>query len=89
MDGSDEAYTLQAESRCVQVCVIFGQKLLCKSFWADSGDFQAETKMRRLLGEVGRVFVRVRKQFSGKTQAIFGEKLKMCRFLEKSGENRS
>ena len=37
------------------------RSLLCKSFWADSGDFQAETKMRRSLGKVGRVFVRVKK----------------------------
>ena len=50
------------------------RSLLCKSFWANSGDFQAETKMRRLLGKVGRVFVRVKtKQFSGKIQAIFSD----------------
>ena len=72
MDGSDEPYTWFSV-----------RSLLCKSFWADSGDFQAETKMRRLLGKVGRFFVWVKKkQFCGKTQAIFGEKLKMCRFLE-------
>ena len=62
MDGSDEAYTLQAESRCVQVCVIFGQKLALQEFLGNSGDFQAETKMRRLLGKVGRIFVRVKKK---------------------------
>ena len=74
MDGSDEACTLQAESRCVQVCVIFCQKLTLQEFLGKLGRFQAETKMCRLLGKVGRVFVRVkRKQFSGKTQAIFGE----------------
>ena len=65
------------------------RSLLCKSFWADSSDFQAEAKMCRLLGKVGLFFVRVKKQFSGKTLAIFSETLKMCRFLEKSGENRS
>ena len=32
MDGSDEPCTLQAESRCVQVCVIFGQKLALQEF---------------------------------------------------------
>ena len=46
--------------------------------------------MRRLLGKVGRVFARKKKRlFAGKTLAIFGENFKMCRFLEKSGENRS
>ena len=60
MDGSDEPYTLQAESRCVQVCVISVISLLCKSSWAGSGDFQAAAKMRRLLGKVGRIFVRVK-----------------------------
>ena len=45
----------------------FGQKLALQEFWAGSGDFQAETKMRRLLGKVRRVFVRVKtKQLSGK-----------------------
>ena len=39
--------------------------------------------MRRSLDKVGRVFVRVKtKQLSWKTQAIFSEKLEMCRFLE-------
>ena len=38
------------------------RSLFCKSLWADSGDFQAETQMRRLLGKVGRVFVRVGKK---------------------------
>ena len=39
MDGSDEAYTLQAESRCVQVCVIFGQKLALQEFLGKLGRF--------------------------------------------------
>ena len=38
------------------------RSLLCRSFWANSGDFQAETKMRRLLGKVGRIFVRITKK---------------------------
>ena len=39
MDGSDEAYTLQAESQCVQVCVIFGQKLALPEFLGRLGRF--------------------------------------------------
>ena len=46
--------------------------------------------MRRLLGKSGEFSSESKKkEFSGKTQAIFGEKLKICRILEKSGENRS
>ena len=71
MDGSDEPYTLQAESRCVQVCVIFGRSLLCKIFWAGSGDVQAEAKMRRLLGKVGRIFVRVKKAVFWENSSAF------------------
>ena len=61
------------------------RNLFCKSFWTDSRDFQAETKMCSLLGKVGRIFVRVKK--SGKTQAILGQKLEMCRFLGKLGRD--
>ena len=43
MDGSDEAYTLQAESRYVQVCVIFGQKLALQEFLGRLGRFSGRS----------------------------------------------
>ena len=39
------------------------RSLLCKSFWADSVDFQAEAKMRRLLSESGEFLSESKKQF--------------------------
>ena len=66
------------------------RSLLCKSFWADSGDFRQKLRCAGCWVKSGEFSSGSKeKQFSGKTQAIFGEKLKMCRFLEKSGENRS
>ena len=81
MDGSDEAYTLQAESRCVQVCVIFCQKLTLQEFLGRLGRFQAEAKMRRLLGKVGRVSSGSKENnFLGKLKRFSARNLKCAGF---------
>ena len=57
------------------------RSLLCKNFWADSVDFKAEAKMRRLLGKVGRFFVRVKQSsFLGKLKRSSVKSLKCAGF---------
>ena len=66
------------------------RSLLCKSFWANSGDVQAETKMRRLLGKVGRDLSDSQKNsFLGKLKRFSVRNLKCAGFCKNRGENRS